>query len=205
MSTSGRRLIAVDAENLLGCDPGIASAVCWEFAIVGLLHAVRFRQGTDHLVIAVAPDWAFTVMELAPSARLMVRNGPNGADLALRDALEDAAFIAGRYSKVVLASGDHIFSNSVRSLADAGIHTTVAGLPTQTSSELTALASSVVWLDRPSRFLGEAATVTASGRRVDSGPVKPVHVSPMLLPPALRVLAQRPIAPHKSAGLALAA
>ncbi len=200
MSATSRRLIAVDVENLLGCDPAIASAVCWEFAVAGLLHAVTFRKDMDHLVIAVAPDWAFVVMELAPSARLVVRQGANGADLALCDALEDTAFIAGRYSKVVLASGDHIFSGSVRSLADAGVHTTVAGLPTQTSSELTAFASSVMWLDRPAKFLGEAATVRATRGRVDQLHVAPVHVRPMLLPPALRALTTRP-----RAGLALAA
>lgn len=195
MSAPSRRLIAVDAENLLGCDPGIASAVCWEFAIAGLLHAVSFRKDADHLVIAVAPDWAFVVMALAPSARLVVRKGPNGADLALCDALEDAAFIAGRYSEVVIASGDHIFCRSVRGLADAGVHTTIAGLPTQTSSELTASASSVMWLDRPERFLGDAATVRLTPARRDVFQIKSVHAGPMLLPLALR----------QHTGLALAA
>jgi len=181
MSATSRRLIAVDAENLLGCDPTIASAVCWEFAIVGLLHAVGFRQDLDHLVIAVAPHWAFTVMAIAPSARLVVRKGRHGADLALCDALEDTAFIAGRYSEVVIASGDHIFCEAVRSLADAGVTTTIAGLPTQTSSELTASASSVMWLDRPSRFLGEAATVGIAPARLDAIPRAPLHSGRMLL------------------------
>lgn len=181
MSAASRRLIAVDAENLLGCDPRIASAVCWEFAIAGLLHAVGFRQDVDHLVIAVAPHWAFTVMAIAPSARLVVRKGRHGADLALCDALEDTAFIAGRYSEVVLASGDHIFCEAVRSLADAGVTTTIAGLPTQTSSELTASASSVMWLDRPGRFLGEAATVGITPARLDATPRAPLHSGRMLL------------------------
>lgn len=186
MAAAARRLIAVDAENLLGCDPRVASAMCWEFAIGGLLHAVRFQEVTDHLVIAVAPNWAFVVMGLAPSARLVVREGHDGADLALCDALEDAAFIAARYNEVVLASGDHIFCGSVRSLAGAGVHTTVAGLPTQTSSELTASASSVMWLDRPERFLGEAATVTTSARPVDVMPLRAVRGNSPWLPPALR-------------------
>lgn len=180
MSPTSRRLIAVDAENLLGCAPGIASAACWEFAIAGLLKAVGFRTGTDHLVVAVAPEWAFTVNALVPSARLVVRKGPNGADLALCDALADTAFIASRYNEVVLASGDHIFCPSVRALADAGIPTTVAGLPTQTSSELTAFATTVTWLNRPARFLGAAATVAVasavlgkSSRRKSA--LKPAH------------------------------
>ncbi len=183
MSTTARRLIAVDAENLLGCEPELASAVCWEFAIAGLLHAVKFRKGTDHLVIGVGPDWAFTVATLAPSARLLVRNGADGADLALCDALADTSFIAGRYSEVVIASVDHIFCESVRALAAAGVPTTVAGLPTTTSSELTATATSVMWLDRPGMVLGEAATVAVAPDEVElfAHDLAPVYPSPMSL------------------------
>lgn len=149
MSPIRRRLIAVDAQNLLGCHPADASAACWEFAITESLNAVGFREDTDHLVIAVAPDWAFTVKALAPFARLIVRGGRHGADLALCTALEDTNFIASRYSEVVIASGSHIFRRSVRALADAGVPTTVACLPHQTSSALTATAAHVTWLDRP--------------------------------------------------------
>lgn len=157
MSPVRRRLIAVDAQNLLGCHPSHASEACWAFAIDEVLDAVGFHEDTDHLVIAVAPDWAFTVKTLAPSARLMVRRGRHGADLALRNALEDAHFIASRYSEVVIASGSHQFRPSVRALADAGVATTVACLPHQTSTELTAAAAHVTWLDRPRAVLGDAA------------------------------------------------
>jgi hypothetical protein len=159
MSPIRRRLIALDAQNLLGCHPADASAACWEFAIAESLNAVGFREDTDHLVIAVAPDWAFTVKALAPFARLMVRAGRHGADLALCNALEDTDFIASRYSEVVIASGSHIFRRSVSALADAGVPTTVACLPHQTSSALTATAAHVTWLDRPRTILGDAAMV----------------------------------------------
>ncbi len=193
MSVASRRLIAVDAQNLLGCDPGIASAACWEFAIAGLLHAVGFRKDVDQLVIAVAPDWAFTVKTLAPCARLVVRKGPHGADVALCDALADTAFIASRYSEVVIASGDHIFCASVRALADAGVPTTVAGLPRQTSSELTATATRVTWLDPPARFLGAAATVAVAPTRRKKYALAPASVdagpSPLVQHTALELAA----------------
>ena len=182
MSPASRRLIAVDSQNLLGCDPRIASTACWEFAVAGLLRAVGFRKDVDHLVIAVAPDWAFTVKALAPCARLVVRKGPHGADLALCDALADTAFIASRYSEVVIASGDHIFCASVRALADAGVPTTVAGLPHQTSRELTAAATRVTWLDRPARFLGEAATVAVAPAELETYALASVHADPVPLP-----------------------
>lgn len=161
MSTIRRRLIAVDAQNLLACHPTDASAACWEFAIVESLHAVGFCEDTDHLVIAVAPEWAFTVKALAPFARLMVRGGRHGADLALCNALDDASFIASRYSEVVVASGSHLLRRPVRALADAGVPTTVACLPHHASSALTATAAHVTWLEQPWKVLGDAAMVVA--------------------------------------------
>ena len=182
MSPIGRRLIAVDAQNLLGCHPATASAACWEFAIAESLHAVGFREDADHLVIAVAPDWAFTVKALAPFARLMVQGGRHGADLALCNALEDTNFIASRYSEVVIASGDHIFCASVRALADAGVPTTVACLPHQTSSELTATAAHVTWLDRPRRVLADAAIVASASATRETYALAPVDANPRAVP-----------------------
>lgn len=185
MSPARRRLIVVDAQNLLGCHPAIASAACWEFAIDELLDTVHFREDTDHLVIAVAPEWAFIVKSLAPSARLMVRAGRHGADLALCDTLQDIDFIASRYHEVVIASGDHIFCRSVRALADAGIPTTVACLPHQTSHRLTAAATRVAWLARPRRVLGDAAVIpqAADARRAPAPApaLAPVYPGPVPL------------------------
>ncbi len=182
MSPIRRRLIAMDAQNLLGCHPATASAACWEFAIAESLHAVGFREDTDHLVIAVAPEWAFTVKALAPFARLMVRGGRHGADLALCNALEDTNFIASRYSEVVVASGSHLFRRSVRALADAGVSTTVACLSHQTSSELTATAAHVTWLDRPRKVLGDAATVAAPSTTRETYELAPVDANPPAVP-----------------------
>jgi hypothetical protein len=182
----------MDAQNLLGCHPTAASAACWEFAIAESLHAVGFRNDTDHLVIAVAPDWAFTVKALAPFARLMVREGRHGADLALCNALEDTNFIASRYSEVVIASGDHIFCASVRALADAGVPTTVACLPHQTSSDLTATADHVTWLERPRKVLGDAAwdvtaLATTRATRLIAPVLEAADAGPHLVPPRTRL------------------
>jgi len=182
MSPIRRRLIAVDAQNLLGCHPANASAACWEFAIAESLSAVGFREDTDHLVIAVAPDWAFTVKALAPFARLMVRGGRHGADLALCNALEDTSFIASRYSEVVIASGSHLFRRSVRALADAGVPTTVACLPHQTSSELTAAAAHVTWLDRPRKVLDDVAMVAVASATRATDLMASVDAGPRLVP-----------------------
>ncbi len=198
MTSTSRRLIAVDAQNLLGRHPADASAACWEFAIVESLRAVGFREDTDHLVIAVAPDWAFTVKALAPYGRLMVRAGRHGADLALCNALEDASFIASRYSEVVIASGHHIFCASVRALADAGVPTTVACLHHHASSALTATAAHVTWLEGPRKVLGDAALVAAASAARETYALAPA------LPPAPMPAGARPrfVPPRTRMGLA---
>jgi len=175
MSSISRRLIAIDAQNLLGCSPSTASPACWQFAIDKALDAVGFREDVDHVVIAVAPRWAFAVQDLAPGARLVVREGRHGADRALCDALHDTAFIASRYSEVVIASGDHVFCASVRALAEAGVPTTIACLPRQTSRELLAAAAHVMWLDRPKAVLGDAATVAAASVARETSTLAPRH------------------------------
>ena len=182
MTSTPRRLIAVDAQTLLGCRPGKASKARWEFAIAGSLGAVSFREATDHLIIAVTPDWAFTVKALAPFARLLVRAGRHGADLALCTALEDADFIASRYHEAVIASGSHILREPLRALADAGVDTTVACLPNQTSRQLTAVAGHVIWLDRPRGVLSDTV---ATSRRTPA--LASVDADPRTVPPRTRL------------------
>lgn len=139
--TATRRLIAVDLENLLGVQPALAQQSCWEAALEGLLDSVEYCEGVDHLVVGVGHDWVFAVADLAPaSARIVTRSGVSGADLAPCDELADTGFIARRFERVVIASGDHEFIEPVRSLRATGVEVTVASIPLQASGELAFLA-----------------------------------------------------------------
>jgi len=152
-----RRLIMVDAENLLACEPDDATPACWEFAISSLLESLEYRRGHDHVVLGVHPSWAYIVAAIVPEARLVVRTGESGADLALCDELLDVDFIARRYDGVDIASGDHEFVSPAAALAGVGVPVTVAAIAVQASPVLTAVAESVVWLTRPARVLGADA------------------------------------------------
>ena len=168
-----RRLIAVDVENLLGVEPALASDACWDAAVQGLVTQLDIRAGTDHVVIAADPQWAFYAGKRMPTARLEVRSGASGADLALCDALCDTAFLTQRYTEIVIASGDHIFTASVHTLVASGLHVTVAAIPIHASPELTAAADAVVWLRRPGAVLGELATIAvADGMQSVAGGIR---------------------------------
>ena len=151
MTTTTRRLIAADIENLLGTNPPLATAECWDAAFESLTAALGYDPTGDHLVVAVDPSWAFEVHARAPQARLLVRAGASGADRALCDELADVSFIARRYDRVVVASGDHEFVSPVAALGLAGVPVTVAALAVQCSPVLAAVADDVVWLTRPAR------------------------------------------------------
>ena len=147
--TTTRRLIAADIENLLGGSPARATAARWDAAFAALTETLGYDATRDHLVIAVDPSWAFEVKSRAPLARLLVRRGESGADRALCEELADVSFIARRYGRVVVASGDHEFVSPVAALVLAGVLVTVAALAVQSSPVLTAMATDVVWLRRP--------------------------------------------------------
>ena len=106
-----------DIENLAGRPTGptgddvraIAAAVYKTFGHMEL-----------HPVVACAHCNAECVWFNWPEARRLVRSGPDGADLALLDSLRAPDEVVQRFDGVVVASGDHIFSDLVLDLADAG-------------------------------------------------------------------------------------
>lgn len=162
MTDHETRCILVDAENLLGCPPELASDASWDRACAALLESVDYREESDRLVVGVGPDWVFEASARFPAARLVVRSGPSGADLALCEELADAAWIASHFSEVIVASGDHEFVASVWALRDHRVRVTVATLPLSAAPELTAAADQVLWLERPIHTLGESAFVAVA-------------------------------------------
>ncbi len=118
---AGRRLVLVDIENLVG-GSGTASAHVSE-----ALDSLRTAIGqSDHDVwtTACGPKLLSTAMKSFSTGVLLGR-GENGADNRLLDYLEPAV-VVGRYSSVVLISGDSAaFAAPVRELARLGVPTDV--------------------------------------------------------------------------------
>jgi hypothetical protein len=140
--TQGRRLYIVDAENLEGA------------GMMSLRGAARVRSAIeatlpphlmDHVVVGTShPGNAVTATTAWRQVRHVVRHGHDGADLALLEVLDED--IEQRYTEVVLASGDGIFTATVAALAGRGVPVTVISRRSGLSSQLRMAASHVVYL-----------------------------------------------------------
>ncbi len=118
---AGRRLVLVDVENLVGGSLATASRVA--DALDRLGRAVG-RSADDVWVTACGPTLLNTAMGKF-TGRVLLGRGEDGADQRLLEHLEPAV-VVGRYSSVVLASGDSAaFAAPVRELATHGVPTDV--------------------------------------------------------------------------------
>ena len=127
----------VDVENICGCPLPDQEAV--SEALRSFQDVMAFGS-RDHAILGASPLTAFYAKQAWSGAQVVQRRGKDGADLALL-AECDVAFIAARYRRVVVASGDHIFAPLVRDLIAAGVHVVV-----------TARSGSIAWalrLERP--------------------------------------------------------
>jgi len=100
---------------------------------------------TTQRVVACSHHAAPVVAFAFPGARHLWRSGPNGADLALLDVLENER-VAQRFGRVTLCSGDRIFASSAARLAGAQVDVTVVALKGHLAARLELAARHVVWL-----------------------------------------------------------
>lgn len=150
---AGRALHLLDIENLCG-DPfapdELVSATTAEYCA-----AARYHLG-DHMVVAAnAPDVVFAADRYLPYAQLIRTRGPDGADNALIG-WADPAFIAARYDRLVIGSGDHLFSGIAGAAQRLGVLVHVVSRPGQLAGCL-GRAARVVHLLEPLPRVGAAA------------------------------------------------
>ena len=154
-STAPRRLHLIDVENLVGHgrpDLHDLHACCDAYRSLGLL--------TDHdlVVIGCNPGPLFEVSACWGTARCVTRHGPSGADLALLDVLIHER-IDQRFTEIVLASGDGIFTEVIADLQRLGVAVTVVAPATSLSRRLRLAASRVVEFHRPNVLTPPVALV----------------------------------------------
>lgn len=148
----GRRLVVVDLENVVGgavmrVEQAVRARLCIS-KVIGLAPDEQVVIGTSHAgLLSSGLGW--------PTARLVVRSGRNGADLALLEVLQEER-IADRFDEVALVSGDGIFTDTVAALARAGVFVTAVSRPEGCSRRLRMAAARSVVLDTPD-LLGDAA------------------------------------------------
>lgn len=116
----GRALHLVDLENLTG-DPGAGPE---RIARVWATYrgAVPLTP-SDHVVVASCTLFARNAWWVLPLTGIQrrVRDGADGADLALREEL-DVAATARRFDRLVIASGDGGFTAAALEARAAGLH-----------------------------------------------------------------------------------
>lgn len=129
---TGRTLHLVDVENLAAGSCATAQEVC--AALDGYRATITVEE-QDHVVIASGQALAFAAKDAWPQARLVVGHGVDGADRALL-AATDPAFVARRFDRVVVASGDHAFCGLVSALRARHVAVVVASRPEAISGAL---------------------------------------------------------------------
>lgn len=120
-----RTLHLIDLENLAGGEFNDAGALRRTWA--SYQEVVPIRSG-DHVILASNPAIGLEAGLLYPQGLLKVRHGPDGADLALLDEVRDRGWIASRFHRVVIGSGDGIFLGLLNDLRRHGVATGVVSL-----------------------------------------------------------------------------
>jgi len=145
MKTPKRSLVLCDVENLSEVPPPLGTQTDYEDALWMLADLVQV-QPTDHVVVASHPNprGAFAARAVFPGCLLKVGHGPDGADNMLLSQLQDPDWIAGRYERVVIGSGDGAFTPAVAALEDRGISTVVVSHKDRCSRQLSATTRRVL-------------------------------------------------------------
>lgn len=136
----------IDIENLVCTGKLTATAVtwakaCWDRAVApGEMDL--FTIGCDFANVLEA-------RRIIPGARIVCGRGPDGADLALIEAMRFDMMAGYASPRVTVGSGDHIFAPVLSDLAARGVETRVVGIRGHTSAQLRLAAHQTTLLTAP--------------------------------------------------------
>ncbi|WP_061960518.1 NYN domain-containing protein [Demequina flava] len=151
-----RRLILIDVENLLGCEPAAAEPGLFAIAVESLLESLHYDLRRDLIVVGVGVDAVHRVFGLAVPHRLVMKAGRDGADRALVEVAADHDFIARRFNEVVVASGDHEFIETVVQMKARHVRVTVASRDEGLNCTLAHIADDITYVASARDQLGLA-------------------------------------------------
>jgi hypothetical protein len=134
-SRSQRSLHLVDLENLVG-DP-FAPAPLVHGTLTRYLAVAGWSPGDQVIVASNAKLIRKVVFDLPVPCNVHAANGRDGADEILLS-LASAAMVANRYARLVIGSGDHIFSERAQAARDLGAQVLVVARADGCSSQLRA-------------------------------------------------------------------
>jgi hypothetical protein len=138
-----RTLHLVDIENLSGgCDcsiEGVSETACEYLSLFPSTEKDLYVLATSvHNALPCGFGWP-------TSTQRLMRSGENGADLELIEAYEPQ-WIALRFRRIVIGSGDGIFTELANELTALGCHVTVVTRPEALSKRLSLAVNAVVFL-----------------------------------------------------------
>jgi len=140
---AGRTLHLVDLENLAG-GSGVGD-VDVDQALARYERVVRVRP-VDHRIVACGRRLAFQAKDRWSGALVKAAHGVDGADRALL-AEAGPAFVRSHYDRVVVASGDHGFTELVVELDAGGVDVCVVSRRDSLARRLREVAPVVWYLD----------------------------------------------------------
>jgi hypothetical protein len=140
ITRDGRTIHLIDVENLVGSgrpsQEAIQVAACQYTEVSGL-------SPEDHVVLGCGTASAFSVFFGWPGEhRRVLGSGRDGADLALLEVL-NTEDIASRFTRVFIASGDHLFEPAARRLISQGVDVRIVARPTSVALSLWALGRNI--------------------------------------------------------------
>ena len=136
---SARKLFVVDIENAVG------TGVIDEESCKGVKSRIErtYHPGSSDLtVVGVSHKNNLFPAHAWDGARVVIREGHNGADLALEDVLINEN-VENRFGEVVIVSGDGLFSEQASRLRSMGVRVTVDARARQLARVLAFSCSSV--------------------------------------------------------------
>ncbi|WP_175009217.1 NYN domain-containing protein [Cellulosimicrobium sp. TH-20] len=137
---TGRRLVLVDVENLLGRRYITRACASWAAAQV---REVLDLRPTDQVVVGTSHQENLVAAVIGwQDARHVFDAGADGAERALLTVLTEN--VADRFTEVVVVSGDHIFTEALAGLAALGVATTVVAQSARLSQSLRMAAERVL-------------------------------------------------------------
>lgn len=129
-----RTLCLVDVENM-ACSSQVQQAKVAR--LQQQIGATAELNHDDHVVIAAGPCSARAAWRgWKGAARRLLGIGPDGADRALLEAIDDLQWVVDRFDRVVIASGDHIFAPAVAALKALGADVLVIAPPVGLSKQM---------------------------------------------------------------------
>lgn len=136
---SQRRIFVVDIENAVGSGIIIEEDVARNSAFIVEHYSIGDK---DLVVIGVSHSCDAFPAHAWASARIVMKRGHDGADIALMNVLTRER-ITDRFEEIVIVSDDGVFTEEARPLKGSGVRVTVHAETRSVASELLHFASNV--------------------------------------------------------------